>query len=226
MDASRVDSGSIGRTRRRTLRLIVVVGCSIAIAWVSGCATTGLKQGSDGRYRHRDLDYEIDAPGLPPEAGWRMIKLDDTDLAWRTDDGRSMSLSSSCKRTRAKPALLARRLLIGVPKDAVIAAHPVALRGDAGWAQIVETGTGARAVRIKTVTVVSRGCVFDWVLVAGAGPRFDDSVSAFDAWWTSFERTGEGPDSEPVADVEPASEPEPAAGVAPAEAADDGGGAS
>ena len=154
------------------------------------CAGRGLRPGRDGRFHNDDPEYAIDAPRFSAEALWKRISLEGTDLAWRTADGRSMSLSSSCKQTRARPALLARRLLIGVPRDDLLSAHPVALRGDPGWAQIVETGKGTEAVRIKTVTVVSAGCVFDWVLVAGAGARFDESLDAFDDWWSSFERGG------------------------------------
>ena len=137
MNASRAKSGSLYPKLRGSVTFFV------AVAWLlcaGGCATHGLKVDEDGRLRHPELGYEIDAPDLDSSVGWRSVSLDDTDLAYRSDDGRSMSLSSSCKQTRAKPALLARRLLIGIPRDALLSAYPVELRGDPGWAQVVETG--------------------------------------------------------------------------------------
>ncbi len=183
----------------------------LVLLLVGACASTGLPIGADGRYYNEERGYSIDAPRLDDATAWRMVSLDDTDLAWRTEDGRSMSLSSSCKRTRARPALLARQLLIGVPRDAILSAHPVALRGDPGWAQTVETGADSAAIRIKTVTVVGGGCVYDWVLVAAAGPRFDESLPVFDDWWTSFERPRASEEEDAVQE-EPGAD---AAGAAP-----------
>ncbi len=181
------------------VRGVVVGGGAVLLAalGLAACASSGLKLGSDGRYRSKDLGYAIDAPRFAEPDEWRKVKVDDTDLAWRTDDGRSMSLASSCRRTRAKPALLARQLLIGVPRDDIVSAHPVALRGDPGWAQVVDTGGEDHSIRIQTVTVVGGGCVYDWVLVGHAGPRFEASVDTFDRWWSSFERA-RGADEPPA----------------------------
>lgn len=182
----RADSGPCeGRGEGVGLLLLLLL-----LVTAVGCAGRGLPLGADGRYHHADPGYSIDPPRFGEGPAWQRISLDKTDLAWRTDDGRSISLSSSCRKTQAKPALLARRLLIGLEREALLGAHPVALRGDPGWAQTVETGEGGERVRIKTVTVVSAGCVFDWVLVAAADARFDESLEAFDAWWTSFVRDG------------------------------------
>jgi hypothetical protein len=195
----RADSAWGNAVRQGAARSLVL----LLVVIVAACAGHGLRRDADGRYRNTEVGYVIDAPRFETEGDerWRPVSIDRTDLAWRTEDGRSMSLASTCKPTRARPALLARRLLIGVPRDDLIAAHPVALRGDAGWAQVVETGEEGQAIRIKTVTVVSAGCVFDWVLVAEAGPRFDESLPAFDAWWTSFERLR--PPGEDAASAEP-----------------------
>lgn len=201
MRPSHADS-TWGDAWSRSVSWLAVGACAaMCVAAFSGCAGRTFRVDADGRFTHRDLGYSIDAPHFGDDTEWERIDLDRTDLAWRRGDGRSMSVASSCKSSRAKPAFLARRLLIGIPKDDLISAHPIALRGDPGWAQTVETGKGAEAIRIKTVTVVSRGCVFDWMLVAGAGPRFDQSLPIFDAWWTSFERApearaaGPGPDA-------------------------------
>lgn len=214
MWASRADNASGGSGGRRRVRrpgvamlLLLTTAVASGPLALAGCAGRGLRVGPSGRFHHDDPIYSIEAPRFSGDVEWRRVSVDGTDLAWRTGDGRSMSLSSSCRPTRARPALLARRLLIGVPRDDLVAAHPVALLGDPGWAQVVETGEGAEAIRIKTVTVVSVGCVFDWVLVASAGPRFDESLEAFDAWWASFER--------PHPDDAPARE-EPAPGDAAA----------
>lgn len=185
MRPSRADS-TRDEARTRTTVWLVLAICAVASL---ACAGRTFREGVDGRLTHRELGYSIDTPRFGGDPAWQRIDLERTDLAWRRVDGRSMSLASSCRRTRAKPALLARRLLIGVPKDELLSAHPIALLGDPGWAQVVETGKGSEAVRIKTVTVVSAGCIFDWVLVAGAGPRFDETLPIFDAWWTSFERS-------------------------------------
>ena len=101
-----------------------------------------VRPADDGRYLHRKLDYSIEAPDFGADDSWRAIGLDGADLAWYSDDGRSMSLASSCKKTRADPYMLARRLLTGVPRDDVLSAHPIAHRGDPGWAQTVVTGPG------------------------------------------------------------------------------------
>ena len=180
MRASTANSTHAGAT--------VWVGLVLWVLLVApGCAGGPVKRIDDGRFENRKLDYAIEAPRFESD-DWRRIGLDGADLAWYADDGRSMSLASSCKKTKAGPYMLARRLLTGVPRDAVISAYPVAHRGDSGWAQIVETGVGRDAVRVKTVTIVNGGCVFDWVLVTPANDRFEEAARVFDAWWPSFAR--------------------------------------
>lgn len=200
MRASRANSARAG---------VTLWGVLLVAFLAAGCARGPTRELDDGRILHRKLDYSIEAPQFGDDTSWHRIGLDGADLAWYSDDGRSMSLASSCKKTRAEPYFLARRLLTGVPRDDVLSAYPILHRGDPGWAQTVVTGTGREAVRVKTVTVVNGGCIFDWVLVTPAQADHEASAGIFDAWWPSFRRPAAGGDAEPAEptggrDAEPA----------------------
>ena len=67
-------------------------------------------------------------------------------------------------------------------------------RRDPGWTQTVVTGAYRNAVRVKTVTLLNAGCVFDWVLVTPNDASFDAAEPVFDAWWPTFRRPSEGGD--------------------------------
>jgi hypothetical protein len=97
-----------------------------------------------------------------------------------------MSLSTSCRRTRSSLALLSRRLVAGIEPLSVLAAQPIAHRGEPGWRQIVETEEEGRKFRLETVTIRYGACLVDWMLVAPAPDSFEAWQPLFEAWWVSL----------------------------------------
>jgi hypothetical protein len=190
------------------------------VAWLAlagsgfACQSAALKlQGA--RWTHTRLGYSIEIPrGAPggtgqPGGGWVQISVEGADLAYRGPKGATMSLLSECRRGVARADLLARQLLIGLHERELIGSHPIALRGDAGWQQTFRVGTAGRAVDLRTVTIVSGPCTFDWLLVAprGAfGPRDAPSQAerSFEQWWSSFRRAREDPARPATNSVQPA----------------------
>jgi hypothetical protein len=143
------------------------------------------EDGDPPRLRHRELGYSVDAPD---SVSWQPISVDGTDVAYFDASlGARLSLSSSCRKTRARPAVLARRLALGTERSQRIASGPVTLGIVEGWSQTFEASEDGHTIRVKTVTLVSAGCVYDWVMVTRDAQAFEQSESAFDVWWHSFE---------------------------------------
>jgi len=153
----------------------------LALAWIGvGCAGP-IVETTDG-FRHRKHEYRIAAPDGPGPA-WQRVDLEGADLAFRRPGPGTISMQSRCGRPVAMPQLMARHLLIGVPERELVAAGPVQVDGLSGWGQTFDTVSRGVKVRLKTVTLVVRGCTFDWVLAAAGS--FDSAEAAFDAWWGS-----------------------------------------
>ena len=170
----------------------------------SGCAGDWVEfERGDGRvYRHHSLGYVIAYPPESPGDAWSPVSVEGADLAFRHSDGAVISMSSSCRETRAAPAQLGRHLMIGIAGRKPLKAGRLMHAGDEGWWQIVDAEENGAAVRIKTVTLLAGGCVFDWVLVAPEPGGFGWAEPLFDRWWASFER----PSSEDVDRREPVDE--------------------
>lgn len=147
----------------------------------AGCISPTLSWKGD-HFRHRKHDYTIGKPPPP----WRQVEVKGAVLAFQGTGPDTMSLQSRCGRPVTSAQLMARHLLIGLPRRRLVAAGPVAVSGRNAWAQIVDTiQTGNVPVRLKTITLVARDCTFDWVLASGGG--FDEAERAFDAWWATFQ---------------------------------------
>ena len=82
--------------------LLLLVGCSGALM------SSGT--GSEGRFRHRELGYEIANPSVLSEPGWEISRLEDADLLVRHSDGSLWALASTCRETRAPLQVLAGEL--------------------------------------------------------------------------------------------------------------------
>jgi hypothetical protein len=183
----------MGPGERATARAAGLVAGAVALA----CATSPVVASGTG-WRHRELGYTIAAP--EPGAGpWRRMRVEGTDLAFRGPYGEALSLMSHCTGTAARPRIAARNLTLGLGGATPLVSGPISLRGDAGWAQSFEASTDGVPVRVHTVTLVSGGCTFDWVLSARApssespgagGPGeagWRADLRSFDAWWRSFQ---------------------------------------
>jgi hypothetical protein len=144
-------------------------------------------------FRNPRLGYTIARPS--EEAGeWRRVDLEGADLAFRGPGGATMSLLARCGQARpVNPAILARNLLIGVGDREIERAAPVAHAGHPGWEQVVRVRGDGTPLTLKTVTVATQRCVFDWVLTAGSD--FAALEPVFDQWWASF-RAEPGPAAE------------------------------
>ena len=134
----------------------------------------------DGGWRSTQEGYRIGEPG----AGWERFDLEGAALAFRHGGSETMSLQARCGRPVASPGIMARHLMIGIPERTLREAHPVSVAGHSGWAQIFDARLEGRTVRVQTVTVVTSGCAYDFLVVTA-----DDSEPAqrvFEAWVDSF----------------------------------------
>jgi len=176
--------GSAGPTLLAALAVLAcLAGCRPPLMVVDG-----------GQLRQRELGYRIDPPGDPAEGRWRRIDVDGADVAWTLESDAearasaiNISLSSTCRKTAAKAAVLSRQLALGTAQGKRLASEPVTLGPAEGWSQSFETREEGVALRVKTVTLLSGGCVYDWVLVTPASDVFQRIEPGFDAWWRSFE---------------------------------------
>ena len=67
---------------------------------------------------------------------WRSVDLEEADLAYDRAGGAMISLSSSCPRSRATPAALARHVTIGTERGELHAAGPFEVAGAEGWSRV------------------------------------------------------------------------------------------
>ena len=156
------------------------------LAGLIGMACGGSISLVDGTYRDRRHDFTIAAPAGPGPA-WERVSVDDAALSFRREQsGRrdSLAMLARCGRAVADAQLMARSLVIGLNERELLAAGPRLVAGRSGWTQSFETSRDGVTVFVKTVTLVTGDCSFDWVLVA-AGSR-QRAETAFDAWWGSF----------------------------------------
>lgn len=159
-------------------------------ALLLGCATDPLAihgEGGHAVYRHQELGYAIAAPDRGEDGHWVREQVKGVALAFRERDpasGSTMSMLTRCGGPQASAMILARHLTIGLRERDSLQFGPVAVDGAGGWVQVFDTRVEEIPVRVKTVTVYTRGCTFDWVLVSrGSFPRHE---VAFDTWWGSF----------------------------------------
>jgi hypothetical protein len=167
-----------------------VAGAGPLAALLLGCATDLLvihEEGGEAVYRHRKLGYAITAPDRKEAGHWVRRQVKGAALAFRERDpatGSTMSMLTRCGGPQASPMILARHLTIGLRDRDFRQSGPVAVDGIGGWVQIFDTRIEEIPVRVKTVTVHTLGCTFDWVLVSR--DSFSRYEVAFDSWWASF----------------------------------------
>ncbi len=183
-----------GRRFPRKARLLGFLALGLVLEACSAKLAAYGEEGTVG-FRHRTIGYTIAMPDWGELAPWRRNEVEGVDLVFSdpsNGDRSSMSLLSECRPSKAQPGALARHLTIGISDRQVESAGPVALAGDPGWSQTFVTLQDGVSVRVKTVTVVSLHCTFDWVLVM-PGP-FGGAELVFDRWWASFEFEPRGVD--------------------------------
>ena len=112
-------------------------------------------------------------------------------LAYRWPDRATMSLQSRCGGPTADAATMARHLRIGLQPYTLRQAGPTQVASRDAWSQVFDAQQDGRAVRVKTVTLVERGCILDWVLAAKAG--FEEVEPGFDAWVDSVRWVDDAP---------------------------------
>ena len=81
-----------------------------------------------------------------------------------------MALLSRCRKTGSTPQLLARNLLIGLDDRELVQAGPIAVGPAEGWSQTVAATREGAPVQLRSVTLKSGSCIFDWILVT-SGPK-------------------------------------------------------
>jgi hypothetical protein len=154
--------------------------CAAAMA-AAGCRSPVVKQGE--LYRHRELGYGI-GPPPGPDGYWSHASLTRTDLGFRGSGGETVSLSTRCGQPTAEPAILARHLRFGLSDYRLRRSGEVRVSGMPAWMQILEVSSGSASVGVKTVTLVLKECIFDFVLAART--RFEEAERAFDGWLETF----------------------------------------
>lgn len=153
----------------------------LAVIVVAGCASYPKR--TETGYRHPRHHYSIGVPGGPGPA-WTRIQIKGAWLAFQRP-GETISLQSRCGKPVARPAVMARNLVVGVGERELVQAGPVIVGGTNGWIQTFDTRSGDVTVRVTTVTAVIEGCTFDWTLASmGDSP---DAMRAFETWWGTFE---------------------------------------
>ena len=146
----------------------------------------------NGEWRSTRAGFRIAEPAATPgpdaaagpDAGWERFDLEGAALAFRRGKLETMSLQARCGRPVAAPAILARHLVIGLPERTLRQAGPVRVAGQSGWTQTFDARLENRTVRLKTVTLVAAGCVYDLMLVSKG--EFEPAERVFDAWVASF----------------------------------------
>jgi len=134
----------------------------------------------NGGWRSTQEGYRIGEPG----AGWERFDLEGAALAFRHGGSETMSLQARCGRPVASPAIMARHLMIGIPERTLRQAGPVLVGGRSGWAQTFDARLEGRTVRIQTLTLVTSGCAYDFLVVAAGDP--EPARQVFEAWVESF----------------------------------------
>jgi hypothetical protein len=167
------------------MRIALAVPFLLLFAACSGALVTS-RTGGEGRFRHRELGYEIADPSVLSEPGWKISRLEDADLLVRHPEGSLWALASTCRETRAPLRVLAGELARATGGTATAPPTPVRLAGLDGLTQRLERVEDGQRLQIKTVTVRGAHCTYDWVMIAPSEARLRELEGRFDAWWHSF----------------------------------------
>jgi len=154
---------------------------SVPVAW--SCASP--LRAVDGGFRHEELGWWV---AEPPETAppWRRADVEGAILAYRRPGPTWMSLQARCRVPLTEPQILARHLRINIPDHTLRESYPAEASGHPGWVQVFDVSANGSVVRVKTVTLVARGCAFDFLLSVHGGRGFPASAESFDAWWSSL----------------------------------------
>ena len=170
-----------GRTREFVRAAAVSVLLAAGLA-ASACASDLVA--TQGGFAHAKRGWRIEAP----QGAWTRATVEGAELAFRDAAGAWMSLASRCGIARTDPRALVRELAIGLPSRTLVREGEVRVDGRPGWSQTWRIRVGDAERELEAVSVVADGCVYDWVLVSGAGSTALDE--SFERWWGSF-RLGE-----------------------------------
>jgi hypothetical protein len=179
----------MGGARRAGFARAALAGGALGTLLALGCAGSDLVVEA-GRLRHVREGYSV---ALLTQRPWTPVTIKGTELAYRGMGAVLMSFQARCGRPQARPQIMARNLVIGLPARQLRQAGPVTVGEWQGWSQVFDTLDHGVAVRVKTVTIVAGRCTFDWVL--SARDDFEEAALAFDAWWQSFEYEPRGAES-------------------------------
>lgn len=168
-----------GRARRAgraiaALSLCALVACATRPAW------------REGRFAHPELGGELgDLAAL--EAGWRLEPRSGAALAYRHVDGTLASWVRDCRSVEAGPRALSRALWIGLPEGEIAEERGLEVAGAPGWLALGRAREAARALRIASITRVTKRCEDSWLLVT---PHSELAHrEAFEQWWRGFRDT-------------------------------------
>ncbi|MDP6980588.1 MAG: hypothetical protein QF570_18660 [Myxococcota bacterium] len=175
--------------------LVASIVATSALGW--GCASTGL---TGHGFRHHDHGYWLPHPQAIEGWSWRIIDVDDAQLAYRGNRDAYMAVDSTCEASERDPAILGRQLLVGIANRNRVESDSFPFAGGQAYSQLVEAdGEAARVVRTRTVTVVRDECVIDFVLAVAEG--HPEVEASFEKWWRGF--TPDASPSDALAEAAP-----------------------
>jgi len=154
--------------------------------------------GSEARFRHRELGYEVAYPSVLDRPGWSMGSLAESDLLVHHVDGSAWALASNCRATKAPLPVLAAELARATGGRTKVEGVAIEHAGLPGISQHLVRVEADRLLQLKTVTLRGAHCTYDWILIAPSEARLKELEPLFDAWWQSFEpgpgerETGDG----------------------------------
>lgn len=141
---------------------------------LAGCA--GGASYHNGRLETRHTIYEAQ----PPDASWRVIAVDNTDLAfWNEKLSASILVNSTCEGYRDVPVRsLANHLFIGIEDKVFLEQRHLPLDGRLAWYSLVEGLLDGARVKVAAYTMVKDYCTYDLSYTAPLR-NFDAGFEAF-----------------------------------------------
>jgi hypothetical protein len=148
-----------------------------------GCATTGAIQ--DGVYHGEQASYRIG----PVSSDWTSVTVNkQNDLAWHNETkGAVMHLDSDCDSGLDIPLTALRsHLMIGFTEREVIIEEVVPMDGREALRTHFTAKLDGVPRDILLQILKKDNCVYDFALIAPAGPSFDEAVADFDRMLAGF----------------------------------------
>ena len=156
---------------------------------ICGCAGDLVldSSGQGARLRERSEGWSIGLPSESETGAWQRVEAEGAELAFRNRDGALLAMARRCRASRAGPEMLARSLRSGSGRGELLSAGPIERFGASGWRQSWGVRRGSQQLRLRSVTLRTAGCLYDWLLVAPDPASFGRAEGSFESWWSSFE---------------------------------------